>query len=176
MFSRISQVRPHPRSTAETFPSIILRSDTSTRSIRDSSRRRPRRPGTWTGPARSPGSTGSVTHTRRGSTGRGTRTHRGSTGSDRCRSRPGDRASTRGHCGLRVPDTMEVMVTRTSEVRGQDLRGTMALPLVTHLLNTSDTMDHLQVCTELKLLVKTLESSKVTFNLIRPNNTKSFPI
>ena len=49
-------------------------------------------------------------------------------------------------------------------------------PLVTHLLNTSDTMDHLQVCTELKLLVKTLESSKVTFNLIRPNYTKSFPI
>ncbi len=168
MFSRISQVRPHPRSTAETFPSIILRSDTSTRSIRDSNRRRPRRPGTLTGPGRS--------RTRRESTGSVTRTHRGSTGSDRCRSRPGDRASTRGHCGLRVPDTMEVMLTRTSEVRGQDLRGIMALPLVTHLLNTSDTMDHLQVCTELKLLVKTLESSKLTFNLIRLNCTKSFPI
>ena len=176
MFSRISQVRPHPRSTAETFPSITLRSDTSTRSIRDSNRGRPRRPGTLTGPGRSPGSTGGGTRTRRGSTGSATRTHRGSTGSDRCRSRPGGRASMRGHCGLRVPDTMEVMFTRTSEVRGQDLRGTMALPLVTHLLNTSDTMDHLQVCTELKLLVKTLESSKVTFNLIRLNYTKSFPI
>ena len=66
---------------------------------------------------------------------------------------------------------MEVM--RTSEVRGRDL-GTMARPLVTHLLNTSDTTDHLQVCTELKLLVKTLESSKVTFNLIRLNYTKVF--
>ena len=176
MFSRISQVRPHPRSTAETFPSITLRSDTLTRSIRDSSRRRPRRPGTWTGRGRSPGSTGSATRMRRGSTGRGTRTHRGSTGSDRCRSRRGGRASMRGQCGLRVPDTMEVMVTRTSEVRGRDPRGITALLPVTRLLNTSDTTDHLQVCTELKLLVKTLESSKVTFNLIRLNYTISFPI
>ena len=45
------------------------------------------------------------------------------------------RASTRGQCGLRGPDTIEVMVTRT-------------LHPVTHLLNISDKTDRLQVGTE----------------------------
>ena len=138
MFSRTSLIRLDQLFTVETCPSITSRSDTSTRSIRDSSRRRLRRLGTWTGPGRSPGSIGRETRMRRGSTER-----------DRCRSRSGDRASTRGQwprveADLQAPD-IRARVTRISEDRGR-VQDTVDLLPVIRLLNTSVTMDHLQVC------------------------------
>ena len=119
LFIRKNRAKLDQLFTEETFPSITSRSDTSTRSIRDSSRRRPRRAGT------------------------GTLTCRGSTAT--CRSRPGGR-STRGRWhDLRGP---RGRATTRTEARGRGPGTQAPRPRDEAILlpSTSDTMDPRQVC------------------------------
>ena len=119
LFIRKNRAKLDQLFTEETFPSITSRSDTSTRSIRDSSRRRPRRAGT------------------------GTLTCRGSTVT--CRSRPGGR-STRGRWhDLRGP---RGRATTRTEARGRGPGTQAPRPRDEAILlpSTSDTMDPRQVC------------------------------